>query len=236
MKDMKMDPSVKGHHMESNREVFFGSSADGGSTFTKNERVATDVCPCCKTALAVDSTSRVYISWRQVLPGDLRHIAIASTTDQGKTFSSPKIVSDDQWMIAGCPVSGASISVAQGGDLRVLWFSAGKNGQTGLYWTVSNDHGASFSPRSLVAGGETQGTPVLTSYANRVDAVWASNQPNSQKIFTSRLVMGNENQEDFMVTDGTLPAVAETSSDLLVAYETNGNEHQEIRIVSAPVK
>ena len=235
MNDTKMDPGVKGHHMESNRELFVASSGDGGNTFTPNQRVATNVCPCCKTALAIGPDNRVYLSWRQVLPGDLRHIAVNSSVDQGKTFSTPKIVSDDQWMIAGCPVSGPAISVAQDGSLRVLWFSAGKNGQTGLYSSISTDQGGSFLSRQLVSGGETQGTPVLASYASRVRAIWASNEANSQKIFTAGLLTGNRNQQEgLMVADGTLPAATQTSTNLLVAYVTKDNEHQEIRLVSVP--
>ena len=233
MKDSKMDPAVKGHHMESNRELFFASSGDGGHTFTPNQRVATNVCPCCKTAVAIGPDNRLYLSWRQVLPGDLRHIAVNSTVDHGKTFSTPKIVSDDQWMIAGCPVSGPAIAVAQDGSLRVLWFSGGKNGQTGLYSSISTDHGASFQPRQLVSGGETQGTPVMTNYSNTFRAVWTGNQANSQKIFTADLFARNQNA-GVTVADGMLPAAAQTSTNLFVAYVTKDNEHQEIRAISAP--
>ena len=234
MKETKTDPTIKGHHMESNRDLFVASSADGGHTFTPNQLVASNVCPCCKTALAIAPDNRVYLSWRQVLPGDLRHIAVSSSIDQGKTFASPKIVSDDQWMIAGCPVSGPAISVAEDGSLRVLWFSAGKNGQTGLYSSISTDHAASFLPRQLVAAGQTQGTPVLTNHANAVRAIWASNQANAQKIFATDLsALTQKPSESVMLAEGMLPAATLTSTNLLVAYVVKGEEHQEIRVVSA---
>ena len=234
MKDTKMDPGIKGHHMESNRELFFASSGDGGHTFTPNQRVASDVCPCCKTALAIGPDNRLYLSWRQVLPGDLRHIAVNSSVDQGKTFSSPKIVSDDQWMIAGCPVSGASISVTQDGNLRVLWFSGGKNGQTGLYSSISTDHGASFLQRQLVAAGPIQGTPVLSNDAKSIRAIWASNEANAQKIFIAELSSKEKPDESFRIAEGMVPAATLTATSLLVAYVTKGDQHQEIRVVSAP--
>ncbi|HUR97204.1 MAG TPA: sialidase family protein, partial [Pyrinomonadaceae bacterium] len=65
---------------EPNSEVFFAVSADGGKTFSKNQRIASEVCPCCKTAV-IANEGRVYVSWRQVLDGDHRHIAVASSTD-----------------------------------------------------------------------------------------------------------------------------------------------------------
>ena len=154
---------IENNHMESNRELFYATSMDGGHTFSANQRVASDVCPCCKTALAVSADGHLYLSWRQVLPGDLRHIAVASSSDQGKTFSSPKIVSDDQWVLAGCPVSGPSLSVDKNGVLSVLWYSAGTSGQTGLYWSQSNDHGATFEGRKLVSAGSTNGSPVVVT-------------------------------------------------------------------------
>jgi hypothetical protein len=159
--DQSMKEGTSGHHMESNREVFMASSGDGGRTFSANKRVASDACPCCKTALAVGGDGRVYFSWRQVLPGDYRHIAVASSNDQGQSFSEPKIVSDDQWMIAGCPVSGPGMLAGADGRLRVLWYSGGKNGESGLYASESTDAGKTFGPRLLVNKGQTRGTPVL---------------------------------------------------------------------------
>lgn len=139
MKDMKMDAPASNHHMENNRELFIASSTDGGHSFTKNQLVATNVFPCCKTALATTSEGRLYLSWRQVLPGDFRHIAVATSSDRGQTFMPPKIVSDDQWVLAGCPVSGATLFAGNDGSVRVLWYSEGKNGQTGLYSSISRD-------------------------------------------------------------------------------------------------
>jgi hypothetical protein len=233
MKDMKMDPQMKGHHMESNRELFFASSADGGRTFTANQRVATDVCPCCKTSVAVGLDHRVYLSWRQVLPGDYRHIAITSSADQGRTFAAERIVSDDQWAIPGCPVSGAAIAIAVNGNLRALWYSAGKNGQTGLYSSESNDHGATFQPRILVAAAETRGTPVLFNDSNGAHAVWESGASDAPKILMARVSPDRKSStEEFLLAEGALPAVAETGRRLVFAYVAKGEQHQEIRVAT----
>ena len=227
--DEKINKRTSGHHMESNREVFIASSADGGHTFSTNQRVATNVCPCCKTALAVDDDRRVYVSWRQVLPGDFRHIAVASSIDEGKTFSEMKVVSDDQWMLAGCPVSGSSLALSQDGTLRVLWYSAGKNGETGLYYSDSKDHARTFGPRVLVAPGETFGTPVLIKAGNHLNAVWGA---IGGKVMTESLANDAGQAEAFQVTDGELPAAATVSRNLVVAYIRKSDEHQAVWIAS----
>jgi len=150
-----------GMHGEQNREVFFAASADGGRTFSRNRRVATEACPCCKTALAVSADGRVYVGWRQVLPGDFRHIAVASTPDGGETFGAASIVSDDRWELRGCPVSGPALAAGEGGGLRVVWFTAGEAGRAGLYSSESSDGGRTFAPRQLLTEGNWRGTPVL---------------------------------------------------------------------------
>lgn len=150
-----------GAHGEQNREVFFAASADGGRTFAQNRRVASEACPCCKTALAVSGEGRVYVGWRQVLPGDFRHIAVASSADGGETFAAPTVVSDDRWELRGCPVSGPALAAGDGGVLRVLWYTAGEAGQPGLYGAESNDGGRTFAPRRVVREGDLSGTPLL---------------------------------------------------------------------------
>jgi hypothetical protein len=97
-------------HTESNRVAYFASSADGGRTFSRNVKLAGEVCPCCKTSLAVGEDGRVYAAWRQVMPGNFRHIAVASSGDGGETFNAPTVVSDDRWELRGCPVSGPALA------------------------------------------------------------------------------------------------------------------------------
>ncbi|PYT00101.1 MAG: hypothetical protein DMF63_09025 [Acidobacteria bacterium] len=148
------------HAPEPNSEVFFAYSKDGGKSFSKNQKLSTDVCPCCKTAVTTDETRRVYVSWRQVLEGDHRHIAVASSTNGGETFLPRTIVSDDKWQLAACPVSGAAIK-ATASELDVLWYTAGVGGQAGYYTAKSTDGGANFGPRIFVSGDAASGTPIL---------------------------------------------------------------------------
>src|SRR5262249_11301956 len=54
--------------------------------------VATNVCFCCKTAI-VTRGSDVYIAWRHLFPGGVRDIAVARSSDGGRTFGEPVRVS-----------------------------------------------------------------------------------------------------------------------------------------------
>jgi hypothetical protein len=217
-------PSTKadGHHMESNRELFIADSTDGGRTFSRNRKIATDACPCCKTALAVAPDGTIYIGWRHVLPGDYRHIAITTSTDAGATFSKPVIVSDDKWVLHGCPVSGPSLAVADNGTLKVLWYAAGEANTPGLYVAESNDKAKSFSGRQLLAQGGVRGTPVLAAGANSDVAVWEmTGEGGAEGKFR---VVGQNSAPASIGSNVELPAAAFSKDGLFVAYVSKVRE------------
>ena len=226
---------VEHRRMEGNREVFFSYSIDGGRTFSTNQRVASDVCPCCKTSLAVARDGRVYASWRQVLPGDYRHIGVSSSTDGGKTFSHPVIASDDRWTISGCPVSGSALLAGAGGTLRVLWYTAGEAGQPGLYWSESHDGGKTFAPRKLLAGGPAHGTPVLVpDGGDGLAAVWEDSENGIPRVVTARFDDNSQGGDAMTLSgDGELPAAAATADHLFVAYVAKNGEGRGIWVVTA---
>lgn len=225
-----------GHHMESNREVFMTVSTDGGRSFAPNVRVASDACPCCKTALAVGPEGNLYVSWRQVLPGDFRHIAVSSSVDHGKTFSPAVIVSDDRWMLKGCPVSGSALAAGTDGALHVLWYAAGETGEPGIYWSESRDGGRTFAPRQLFASAEARGTPVLLrGSAIGVMGVWEASDDGSSRIILKRLDSNGSVNTSATVSEsgGELPSAATAGDNLYIAYSARKNERRGIWLVSA---
>jgi hypothetical protein len=205
-------PSTKaeGHHMESNRDVYLSYSTDGGRTFSANRKVATEACPCCKTSLAVAADGTLYAGWRQVLPGSFRHIAVAASNDGGMNFSQPVIVSDDHWVLQGCPVSGPSLSVdGASGNLKVVWFAAGEGDAPGVYFAESSDKGRNFSPRQLLSQETVRGTPVLTANV----AVW-----QGDRVETKMRELGNAGSALSVAANAELPAATYVNNELFVTY------------------
>lgn len=226
-------PSTKadGHHMESNRELFIADSTDGGRTFSRNRKVAADACPCCKTALAVANDGTVYVSWRHVLPGNFRHIAVTSSSDAGATFSKPVIVSDDKWVLQGCPVSGPSLSLGEDGALKVLWYAAGEGNAPGLYLAESKDKGKTFSPRQLLAQEGVRGTPVLSSGNVANVAIWEMTGGNAAE--TKFRKVGTDGPAVSVGTNAELPAAALNADGLFVAYISKVKEKRSVWLVKA---
>jgi len=228
-------PSTKaeGHHMESNRELFIADSSDGGRTFSRNRKIAGDACPCCKTSTAIASDGTIYVGWRHVLPGDFRHIAITTSSDAAATFSKPVIVSDDKWVLHGCPVSGPSLSVAENGALKVLWYAAGEANAPGLYFAESKDKGQSFSARQMVAQETVRGTPVLAA-GNAELAIWE--MAGAQGSETKFRAIGQNGPAISIGSNVELPAAAVSKNELFVAYVGKVNEKRSVWLIKAGVK
>ena len=222
---------------EGNRELFFAASGDGGRTFTPNLKVAGEVCPCCKTSLAVGEDGRVYAAWRQVLPGDFRHIAVSSTTDGGQTFSPAAVVSDDRWELRGCPVSGPALAAGGDGSLRVLWYTAGEAGRPGLYWSESRDGGRAFSPRRTLAETGGRGAPVLLRDAGGgYRAVWEGGDGTTPVTLMAGLNgEGRPAEPSALVTGGALPAAVEAGGQVFVAYIDGGEGGHAVWLTRAAV-
>jgi len=207
---------------EPNSEVFFAFSKDGGKSFSKNQKLSNDVCPCCKTAVTTDESGRVYVSWRQVLEGDHRHIAIAASADGGEAFSPRAIVSDDKWQIAACPVSGAAIR-ATASELNALWYTAGSEGQAGYYTAKSTDGGAKFGTRILVSGDAASGTPALLKTDSGMTLVYQGED--------NRTIVFSANQGTRSTIDGANnPSAVSANGATYVAFVRKENKTRSVWI------
>ena len=152
-------PHPEEAEVEPNAELYFAMSADGTSFEGKNRRLASDVCPCCKTATVISDKGRVAIGYRKVFNGDFRHIAVTSLNDFGDAWSQPVQVSDDGWRINACPVSGPALRW-DGDELAIAWYSGGETGPRGIYASRSRDGAQTFEPRRLMAETSGGGSPV----------------------------------------------------------------------------
>jgi hypothetical protein len=135
-----------GVEMAQRSHLFYGSVDEPGSV----RRLTGGVCYCCKTAIAAAPSKTIALAWRHVFPGNLRDIAFSISRDDGRTFTTPVKVSEDNWQIDGCPDDGPALAVDAQGVGHVVWptrVTDAKGEQSiGIFYATSRD-GSSFSQR-----------------------------------------------------------------------------------------
>jgi hypothetical protein len=138
-------------------KLYFGRIGEAGG----GHSIASGVCYCCKTALATAPDGSIYAAWRHVYPGNVRDIAFTLSRDGGRTFAQPVRVSEDKWVLDGCPENGPAVAVDDRNTAHVVWptlvtaSSPASEPTLALFYAASHD-GRSFSRRQEI---HTEGVP-----------------------------------------------------------------------------
>ena len=98
-------------------QIFFARLNDPASA----RPIAPGVCYCCKTSIATGANGTVVAAWRHVYTGNIRDIAVAKSSDGGRTFASPVRISEDNWVLDGCPENGPAVAIDQTNAIHVVW-------------------------------------------------------------------------------------------------------------------
>jgi hypothetical protein len=166
-----LDGRDRGKGRAGTSAVYVARSANKGLSFEKPVRVALDVCPCCRPSIAFGGERGVYVSWRGVLEGNVRDIFVAASTDEGSTWGAPVRLAEDNWVLNGCPHSGASMA-SIGKRLFVAWYAV-REKQGAISIAYSDDGAGTFSRRIPVSEGVLDPNhPFLDSVGDRLALVF----------------------------------------------------------------
>jgi len=133
---------------ETGSELYWAKTAPGKG-FGRDYRIAANTCQCCRTRLYVAADGRVCALYRGLLQDGCRDILLITSRDGGLTFANPVCISNDKWMIKGCPHAGPDIAESEG-VMYFTWFTGAS--EAGIYYTFSGDRGKTFQQRRLVSG------------------------------------------------------------------------------------
>ena len=210
---------------------------------TRSEtRVATDVCFCCKTGVATAPDGTVYVAWRHIYPPNLRDMAVARSTDGGRSFGAPVRVSEDGWALDGCPDDGPSIAVDARGVVHIAWptLVPGETSGKGIFYSYSLDGGRTFATRVRLDEATGSAHPQLAVADGRVVVVWDQNVEGRRRI-QSRTISSDPKAAVWSPVLGrpavlsaerpaSYPAVAATSAVAVVAWTEEAEAGSEIRV------
>ena len=193
--------------------------------------VAANVCFCCKTAV-VSRGADVFVAWRHLFPGGVRDIAIARSSDGGRTFQEPTRVSADNWQIDACPDDGPAMTIDAGGVLRITWPTLVTDGgaKRVIFEATSRDGGATFSPRTRVdaAEGGAAHPRIATGAAGRSAVVWDELAQGSRRVVFRLTSEGSP----VVLSTGRIasyPAIAAVGDGFVVAWTDQSDQQSTIR-------
>jgi len=215
------DPTMPGS------EVRVAKSVDGGRTFGSEVVVHDNVCPCCRTALAVQG-GNVYVAFRSAV-NDVRDVVVAHSRDGGATFSAPVPVHADGWIFEGCPHAGPSLALTADGTLHVSWYTAGA-GREGVWYATSRD-GFTFSaplPVLTGAGMPVTQTKLAVDADDTVWITWDDRRSASYAVKTARIADGRV-QGERSAGAGFSPSIAAGTAAALAWQTEAGPQLQRLQ-------
>jgi hypothetical protein len=226
--------------------AFVTHSTDGGATWAPNVRANLgEACPCCRTALATSASGDLYLAWRAVLPGNVRDIVVARSSDRGRTWSEAVRVRADNWVFEGCPHAGPSLLVDSTGAVHVAWWT-GKDENAGVFYARSTDGARSFAT-AVPIGVASFSRPAHVQMAVRgpstVAVAWddGTKEPPAVLVRVSRdsgATFGAAERVSEEGVKATFPVVSFRGDELIVAWSqeaaTTDSAHSRHAIEGGP--
>ena len=211
--------------------ALYFAETSGNSGF-QNERLITEpCCPCCRTDLFVDKEKNIHLLYRAIIQDSIRDMDHIVSTDNGKTFSNPERISDDNWVVFGCPHTGPAMTENKDG-IQFTWFTGGNEG--GIYYCSSENNGKSFSSRLMVSGIASKHCQIVSLNENDLAIVWNENfikksGPSSRIGIEIRSAEGADPVKSYItpeIGNATFPTIKSINKNsALVAYtETENNK------------
>jgi hypothetical protein len=146
---------------EQGSALYFTTTSGKDGFVGEGRLISEPACQCCRTVLYVDKKGEIHALYRGIIQDSIRDMVHIISTDGGKTFSAPKRISEDNWVLNACPHTGPTMTENNDG-IHFAWFTGGKD--KGAYYTSSTDNGQSFHHKDSVSVKGSH--PQIASCAN----------------------------------------------------------------------
>jgi hypothetical protein len=212
---------IKLNNETGGRSVRFARTSSAND-FGDEILIDSSACQCCRIDVYSDLTGRVNIAYRGLMKNrmgkDIRDMMITTSNDNGKNFTTPTRISQDDWVIDGCPHTGPSLCSSKE-SLYSMWFTEG-NG-TGIYYNFRQHTDTTFSQRQLVSNSGRH--PQLSVNNDRFIMVWEENNKEDHKRTAIRYQLsdGETVTKDYLtpeIINAFSPVVMQTGDGFLVAF------------------
>ncbi len=201
---------------DTNPDIFFTRSTDGGATFSTPKNVSNNSGFSFNAQIVADASGNIDVVWDDNTAGN-RDIFFSRSTDGGATFSRSKNLSNNTGFS-----SEPLISVDVSGNINVVWQDT-TPGNVDIFFSRSTDGGATFSiPKNISNDtGESAAPEFAEDQRGNINVVWRDNTPGSRDIFFSRSTDGGAT---FSAPKNlSSNAGSSSSSSPQVAVDSSGN-------------
>ena len=194
------------------------------------------VCDCCKTDIAVAESGPIAV-YRNRTEDEVRDIYVSRNIDG--QWQEGFSLSDDGWVISGCPVNGPAIVAA---DKRVVvaWFTAANN-QPIVKVATSRNSGKTFSEPLEIASKNVSGHVAIAMIDRNTFAVsWLQkNRKGTYEVnlrglsFDGR--MGRVETVGKTAVARTFPQMVRVRDELVFAWTDTLNDRSKVASVKVPI-
>lgn len=144
------------------------ATTNGKNGFSDGRLISEQCCQCCRTDLFIDKKGNIHALYRGIIQDSIRDMVHIVSADGGKTFSTPQRISNDNWVVKGCPHTGPAMTENEAG-IHFSWFTGGR--KRGAFYTMSGDNGKTFGMHDSVSSAGSH--PQIASLTNgEVLIVW----------------------------------------------------------------
>jgi hypothetical protein len=169
-----------------NNEIYYKSSADGGSTWSDARRITWT--EGSSTHPAIDADGSIGVTWQDNTPGNFE-IYYRGSTDGGAAWSPVQRIT---WT-AGYSEA-AAIALGSGGAIHVVW-DDNDPGNGELHYKKSTDGGANWSAAKRITWTSGDSTlPAMTlDSSGTIHVVWKDDTPGVSEIYHKLSADGGAN-------------------------------------------
>jgi len=232
---------MTGHesHMSPEQSKLYFAALDGSAP---PRALTGGVCYCCKTSVATGPDGSIYAAWRHVYPGNVRDIAFTASHDGGRSFAAPIRVSEDHWILDGCPDDGPAIAVDRQNRIHVVWPTLVQRSEPtiALFYAMSTD-GGQFTPRrQLPTDGLPHHPQIAISADGALTFAWDELKDGARHAVVDSATVDARGKAIFgsrVVVDGTpaiYPVIAAVPGGRLVAWTSGPPAASVISIERVP--
>jgi Tol biopolymer transport system component len=165
-----------------NTEIYFKRSADGGATWSANQRLTSNAGESWNPAISVNG-SNIYVVWDDDTPGNFE-IYFKRSADGGATWSANRRLTSnagESWNPA--------ISV-NGSNIYVVWMDE-TPGNFEIYFKRSTDRGVTWTTnRRLINTAGFSFGPAIAVNGSSIYVVWDDDTPGNAEIYFKRSADG----------------------------------------------